>query len=168
MKNFIFLSLLLLVASSCSLVSLPEKVKQEISGEKVLRKMTSVTDQKTSGASAFFLFAGSSSFSSTSEVNVIFAWKMTSGEYQTTSVPITKIRTVFDSLAVAPTVSFHFLNAFYTMSDACTFNDQTQLFFNEHLAYIKIRVKPEDWPLDIQLPLNEKKFVPKDSVAVIK
>lgn len=168
MKNFVFLSLLLLVAASCSLVSLPEDVKKEISGEKTLRKMTSAMDQKTSGNSAFFLFAGSSSLSSNSEVNVIFAWKMTSNEYQITSVPVTKIRTVFDSLAVVPTVSFYFLKAFYTMSDGSTFNNQTQLFFNEHLAYIKIRVKPEDWPLDIQLPLNEGKFIPKDSVAVNK
>ncbi len=133
------------------------KVEHEFSGERILRKMATASDSRMSGHSSFFLFGGSSSFKSQEDTKVFFSWMMNNGEYQISSVPITKVRVKFDEGTEAPKIVFVFQGGrTYSKSQDITDSySDVQYFLDSYLVYLKIIVKEADWKMDIRLPFND-------------
>lgn len=102
--------------------------------------------------------------------HVRFAWKIQDNTYTTTTLPLDKIRIKLVEEIGTPTVSF-FLNSSkiaessnYPPSDGLTSSETRTILENyydtsealtKYLDYVVFTVRSEDWPADINLPLNQ-------------
>jgi hypothetical protein len=150
-----------------SCFSIEPSIKAEFDGERILRKMTTASDRKISGHSSFFLFSGSSSFQSQEDAQVFFAWKMNSGEYQISSVSMTKVRVKFDEEADVPKIMFVFPEgkSYANQQNINGPYNGVQEFLDSYLVRLKIIVKESDWQPAIKLPFNDNQAIQSAETA---
>ena len=157
MRN-IFVTMLLAVvmiaAVGCGADALAS-VPKFLTGEHSLRKMTSdkVTSAKTSGG--FFLFSGNFNSSSKTEMTVRFAWKMDNDTYILSSLPLEKVRVKINNETKMPTISFGLEQHCYTYSWAVPPENYIDAILQNCLYYATVTVKDSDWPIQIELTLNQ-------------
>lgn len=131
----------------------------------------------------FLLFGDASgSFKGSSEKKYVvtyvrFAWEIMDNTYTISTLPIDKIRIKLVENYEKPTVSF-FLDRFLINKDIKTLNEKFRVrslieenvengplriirnYFNTHeafdkyLGYVVFTVKSEDWPTNVNLPIN--------------
>ena len=129
----------------------PSKAQAILGGEHKLRKMVERTDMKTSASGGFFLFVGGFETSAKTSVTVKFAWQMNDGTYAISSLPLEKIRVKLDDGAAVPTIKFRW-RPYYSPRPRRT--PQVQELMDTFVLYAVVTVRERDWPVHIQLPLN--------------
>ncbi|MDP3947637.1 MAG: hypothetical protein Q8Q41_03035 [bacterium] len=128
----------------------PSKAQAILEGEHKLRKMVERTDAKTSTSGGFFLFVGGFDSSAKTSVTVKFAWQMNDGTYAISSLPLEKIRVKLDDGAAVPTIKFRWLP--YDSYRRTT--PRVQELMDRFVLYAVVTARERDWPVHIQLPLN--------------
>jgi hypothetical protein len=148
-----------------------------------LRKMFCNPEVKTEPAKGelsggWFLFMGGVDGKYTGEkqyvvTNIRFAWEIENNTYTITTLPLNRVRVKLDETVKAPTVSFMvdgnaITKAYLSHSSKASCGEEyynefkrsvTDYYsphkvFNKYLQYIVITVRPEDWPNDINLPMQ--------------
>lgn len=150
-----------------------------MSSEHKIKKMFNYSEKtktknsnwRASGDFFFLLYGdlsagGSSQEKENNQMWITFAWENSDNTYILTKIPLTKARVRIVSSIKIPTVSFHLhqdqaLRRTYDVNGlddrakmSHWFYNDSQTFFEKHLAYVFITVKEKDWPVDIQLPFN--------------
>ncbi len=109
--------------------------QQVLAGEHQLQKM----------GGSYFLVAGSAA--GKSEVSVSFAWLMNDEKtYALSSLPIGKLRVQFNEATEVPTIKFRWRG--------CVSATEIQYVMNNCVVYGLITAREQDWPLQVNLPLN--------------
>lgn len=125
----------------------PSMAEAILGGSHPLRKMTTVDRTREHAYSGLFFF----SYSGTSNRMVTFSWLMNDGTYAISTLHIEEMRVQLDPKASQPTIKFR-----WTALD----NNIPQYLMDNSVRYAVVTVRPEDWPVDVQLPLNA---VPEES-----
>jgi hypothetical protein len=121
-----------------------------LQGEHKLRKMMGQTEVNSSLSGGFFLFVGDVKAKTSTAVSVKFAWEMNDGTYAISSLPLEKIRVKINEEAKTPTVKFRWRLW-------CRRNmPQPQELMDENVLYALVTVREKDWPVQVQMPLNER------------
>ena len=144
--------LLLLLFLSMFLVGCMGPMPDHMKGEHKLRKMVEVIGQKGEISGGFFLLSGAFTGSSEVKRTITFAWYNSySDAYVISTMDIEHVMVKIADVST-PTVRFIF-----TRSDIYTdeMNDPFYIF-RRYVRYIRITCKAEDWPVDVQMPLNNK------------
>ena len=118
-----------------------------LDGEHKLHKMVESVKINSNLSGGFFLVAGGIDQSTTEEIIIRFSWQMNDDTYAISSLPIEKIRINLDNEVTIPTIKF---NWSYKIVD---FTD-TQEIIDYCVDSAVVTVKPDDWPIQINLPLN--------------
>lgn len=152
MKRFVAMVFILMIgffAIGCDNDRKPEvpQAEQILKGEHRLRKMAERTDVKSRTASSSFLVFGGLSTTIETNLSVKFAWEMNDGTYAISSLPIEKIRIKFDEKAIVPTIKFRWYRCHVLCEDV-------QKLMNDNVSYAVVTVREEDWPVQVNLPLN--------------
>ncbi len=126
---------------------LPSKTEQILQGDHKLRKMVERTETNSHISGGFFLFVGALNGGTTTNVSVKFAWEMNDGTYAISSLPIEKIRIKLDEKVATPTIKFRW--------GPCRNTRRTQHLMDDHVLYAVITAKESDWPVQVNLPLNQ-------------
>jgi hypothetical protein len=158
MKKLILFSLIALVLAFVFSGCVSEKRKNEsyaiiayatkvFKSEHELRKMINYTSQEGNISGSFFLFSGSMSGSSSTEVKVSFAWKHPSGDYFNTTLNLDKIKVRLEESCTKPTVSFDYWSGFPSIA---YLNDIS--YVNWSITSATITCNPSQWSVDVQLP----------------
>jgi hypothetical protein len=131
-----------------------EQVESVLEGEHPLRKMAERSETNSTTSGNFFMFAGIGgggiSGESKTDIYVKFAWKMNDGDYALSSLPFEKIRVRFDEKIVTPNIKFRWHR--WTWGRV----PEIQELMEKNISYAIITVKESDWPIQVNLPLNEK------------
>lgn len=146
----VIFGLIIIFTTSCDRIP----VSQIFGGNHILRKMGERVESNSHVSGSFFLFAGSLTQSTETVSSVKFAWLMNDGKtYAISSLPIEKIRVVFDDKAETPTIKFN-----YHPDQTCPldWSDHTQEIMDYYVASATVTIKGSDWPVQIQMPLNEQ------------
>lgn len=171
MKSYIFSALFVIFVFSSLGVGGCKRPKEEVQQNKdffsfmqdenhPLRKMGTTESQKLEGS--YFLFVGN--IQSETKTSVSFAWlNRLTNEYIFTEVPLSDIRLIVDSTHSTPQVKFILKRPNYFSglesnsgrSPIESFEENSQLFFRYYLKRLQISCREEDWPENIQLPLNK-------------
>jgi len=143
----VFLSVLFMVGCD---EQLPSRAEPILKGEHKLRKMAERTDVNSRISGSFFLLVGDLSGTMKTTVSVKFAWEMNDGVYALSSLPLEKIRVKLDEKATTPTIKFRWRP--YTYHHAPV---EIQDLMNNYVFYAVVTVKESDWPVHVNLPLNQ-------------
>lgn len=127
------------------------KKRQYLEGEHRLRRMTERTEVSSKISGGFFLFAGVLSGKTTSNTTVKFAWEMNDGIYAFSSLPLEKIRVRIDEEVTTPTIRFVYNAYGWHWNPA-----NVQRLIDSSVDYAILTVKNEDWPAQVELPLNSQ------------
>ncbi|MFA5127530.1 MAG: hypothetical protein WC457_00825 [Patescibacteria group bacterium] len=136
-------------------VDAPITVPKFMTGEHLLRKMISNSATSTNTTGGFFIFSGSFNSSSKTEMIVRFAWKMDEDTYVLSSIPIEKIRVKIHNDTKTPTISFKLEPDCYTYRWANPPENYIDAILENCVYYATITAKDNDWPTQIDLPLNQ-------------
>jgi len=162
--SVLFLALgLLFAAVGCS-EQPPQKtsVQKFFEGEHIIQKMMPFISQEghISGSGAFFLFAGAASITGqqSTKYEVKFAWKSNEDDtFVISSFPLEKIRVKLNPGAKYPVVSFKIYQGTEDGSALMSHGyGQQEVIDRGYIEYALITVRPEDWPLHIQMPLQPR------------
>lgn len=97
------------------------------------------------------------------DVKIVFYWQLHDGTYGISELPLRDIRVEIDSTVTNPMIRFELeqTSDYYYRSEYYrdrTLADLTKShvgeMVNNHVAYAVLRVRAEDWPINVQLPLN--------------
>lgn len=153
MKKLGLLFLGLLCFSGCQVPETRLKFHKEFQGEHKLRKMFVQRTSQTESSASFFLIVGDFHQKTTVRREVQFAWQMMDGAYALSTVPLNKVRIKPDASKKEPTIS---LNYDGSIINSCTGAwEYLAANLGECVNFITINVRDEDWPLHIELPLND-------------
>lgn len=119
-------------------------------GERELRKMSERSSVKSDTSTAFFLVVGQSDTKTNTETSVKFAWKMNDGIFAFSSLPLEKIRVQIDETAKKPTLRF----VFKWKNGSISPEKELQEILNEDVLYALVKTTAENWPIDVNLPMN--------------
>lgn len=154
MKNVIlfFTFILMLCFSSCA----EEKAKPEtqdgvdllLQGEHQLRKMGTLIGTNSKESRDFFLVSYSERKETNTVTQIKFAWRMNDGQYAISSLPVEKFRVKLDGKATTPTIKFCWC------PNSGINSSLIQRIMDEKIVYALITIREEDWPVDINLPMN--------------
>jgi len=122
-----------------------------LEGEHQLIKMINHNGSHSRAAGAFFLIAGGFISKGKSGIKVTFSWRMDDGTYAISSLPIEKIRMQLVESISTPTIRFHWKNPFIHYAE----EPEPQEVMDSYVKRAVITCKPEDWPTNVQLPLND-------------
>ena len=129
---------------------LPSPAESILGGEHELRKMTERTEINSRASGSFFLFVGDFSSTAKTDIKVKFAWKMNDGKiYAISSLPLEKMRVQFDNQISTPTIKFRWRR--YPFVNR---TPQPQELIDNYVVYALITAREEDWPAQVNLPLN--------------
>lgn len=128
----------------------PSPVEDILKGEHKLRKMTERAEVNSKISGSFFLFVGSLNGTSKTDVSVKFAWQMNDGIYAISSIPLEKIRINPDEKATIPTIKFC-----WRPNQVARASDIQKIIDND-VYYVVITAKESDWPMQVNLPLNNQ------------
>lgn len=169
MKTISFFAAMLMVLFTGCLVEDREEIKyrtvteQYFAGDHAIHRMMPTNTEKASMGGFFFLGTGVVSGSEKSEPSVTFSWRPNGQEaFLITTLPLSKIRPQFSDSVASPTVTFHIIDlqemtkwtkydCWKAVSGQSTRGPEYVL--DNYLAYALITVRPEDWPVKIQMPL---------------
>ena len=146
---------------------------KEISQPHEIRKMFNIRDRESyaSGSGGFFLFFGGASYNSSSKIidKVQFAWKY-KNKYILDTVYLSTIEIILDKDIKTPVVQFKWCASFpidpdkYTLAhlnygelQAYDYTNHIQTFLSYYRCGTIIRCHPDDWKININLPLNKKR-----------
>lgn len=156
-QSFFFLLLATICClSSCSFLS-PKKEEKEwmsdvglmLQGEHKLRKLTESTGSNTKIHESFFIFGGTN-IESTSSPIVSFAWEKDSSTYILSTLSFNKIRIKFVDKIETPTIKFRWACG----RSGYTRGDDINRIMKVNVIYAVISIQKEDWPQEINLPMN--------------
>lgn len=125
----------------------PSFAERMLGGEHKLRKMGERIETSSRISGGYFLFWGSLEGSATTNVTVTFAWRLNDGTYAISSLPIEKIRIAFNEKAETPTIKFGW-------GSFCWGQTIQELMDSEGMLYAVVTIRENDWPTQINLPLN--------------
>ena len=123
------------------------QAEQILKGEHKLRKIAERTDVNSKISGSFFLFVGGLNGKAETTVSVKFAWEMNDGTYALSSLPLEKIRVKLDENATTPTIKFRWTRSYP--------NPEVQELMDNYVIYAVISVRESDWPVQVNLPLNQ-------------
>lgn len=129
----------------------PSEAEKLMSGTHQLREMNSQTGTAGHMSGNFLGFSGSAG----SQTEVTFAWKANDGSYVISTIPIEELRIRFDPRASIPTIEFSRARGMNGI-DYSTYGDDIQGYLKNFLIYGTLTIREEDWPKNIELPLNPK------------
>lgn len=154
MRNLMIVMLIALVLplAGCKEDEPPKPTKAEIllNGTHNLRKMSERTEVNSHISGGFFLVFGILEGGSKTTISVKFAWQMNDGTYAISSLPLEKIRVKLDNKITTPTIEFNR----WQRCDAWCDNNSLQGLIHDSVEYAIITVKESDWPIQVNLPLN--------------
>lgn len=127
----------------------PSQAEQILNGEHMLRKMAERMDVSSRISGSFFLFVGDLSGTTKTTISVKFAWEMNDGTYALSSLPLEKIRVKLDKKATTPTIKFRW------RPYICCGTAQIQTLMDDYVSYAVVTVRESDWPVQVNLPLNQ-------------
>ncbi len=154
-------------ASSPRYVIETSKIQEFFGGTHELRKLMPFASQEgyIQGSAGFFLVVGGGDISgeTSSQYEVKFAWESNVDDtYIVSSLPLERIRVQLREDADVPTVKFSVTCLNEEDKGGCGgykyhrfADDGQQAFIDSYVNHAVITVKPEHWPTNIQMPLNE-------------
>lgn len=128
----------------------PSQAERILKGEHKLRKMAERTDTNSRISASFFILVGSYSSTTETKTAVKFAWEMNDGTYALSSLPLEKIRVKLDEKATVPTIKFR-----WRPYCRCYNEPQVQELMDNNVCYAVVTVKESDWPVQVNLPMNQ-------------
>lgn len=129
----------------CGKTETPSPAEAVLKGNHPLRKMITVDRARARAYSGLFFF----SYSGTSDRMLTFSWLMNDGTYAISTLHIEEMRVVLDPKATQPSIKFRWVRSGRTPT-----TPTPQSLMNQNVLYAVVTVRPEDWPIDVQLPLN--------------
>lgn len=129
----------------------PTKAEILLDGIHQLRKMSERTEVNSRISGGFFLVLGTLEGKSKTTISVKFAWQMNDGTYAISSLPLEKIRVRLDEKIAAPTIEFNR----WRRCDVWCAENGLQPLIDDSVEYAVITVKENDWPIQVDLPLND-------------
>ncbi|MBI3572819.1 MAG: hypothetical protein HY092_01300 [Candidatus Kerfeldbacteria bacterium] len=121
-------------------------------GHHSLRKVVEWADHQSRIDGGFFLVFGGINSSTSENLRVKFAWRMNDGTYAISSLPLEQIRIKIDDRVTVPTIQFAFSHPWDSGYDS----DDPQYLMGRYVQYAVVTVRDQDWPVKIQMPLNDK------------
>ncbi len=120
----------------------------------VLRKIVETRQDGWRASGGYFLIAGSMTAESVSKTEVRFAWQMNDGTYVVSALPLEQVRIRIDDSVKAPTVEFHISERSRGGCESNVPNGTLDGLIKNTVDYIVVTCQESDWPVNIQLPLN--------------
>ena len=129
---------------------MPSPAESILKGEHELRKMAERVETASRVSGSFFLVVGDFTATTKTKVLIKFAWKMNDGRtYAISSLPLEKIRVEPDEKVMTPTIKFRW-RPYPILNNT----PQPQELMDDYVVYAVITAREEDWPIQINLPLN--------------
>ena len=144
LRLFAALGGLTLVMAGCD-----PTVESILKGNHSLRKLVERSETQSHASGGFFFVVGSYEANTKTQMLVKFAWQMNDGVYAISSLPLEKIRVRLDNTVKTPTIEFH-----SDYGDVSTSSD-LQVIIDRFVNYAVITCREADWPVKIQMPLNQ-------------
>ncbi len=150
MRNILIAILILMALGAIILMGgCGQKDNELTKGQHPLRKMVSQNNIKQSFGGFFLFGLGSIGGQSENNIRVHFSWLTNDGTYAITSAPIEKFRIKIDNNVQNPFIEF-----IDTSRGQMVYRTIEKFLDYCPPNYILVTCRDEDWPKDIQLPLN--------------
>jgi hypothetical protein len=127
-----------------------------------MRHVIQTTSQNGSLDGAFFLFAGAVSGRTSTQSIVKFSWKNSDDTWIISSIPMERVRVKLQPNATTPTVSFGIYCHAPAGEGICPADDTLEsdgpqaVIDGGYVQYVTFTCRPEDWPINLQMPLEPK------------
>ena len=142
MKNIFVILIAILILSSCEVNRGLSPTGKILQGEHILRKFKVVHETGTRWSGSYFLIGGSASGGSYSSTKISFSWKMNTGEYAISEMPLNEIRVHLDSTITTPYIKFHWKPGN---------NENLQQILSWKVNYMVVYCREEDFPMDVRI-----------------
>lgn len=146
-----FMLSIVLLFSGCTIDLADPKASDAetiLKGTHPLRRMVPTEETNSNLSGGYFLFYAEIKGETQTSQLVKFAWLMNDGiSYSISSLPLEKIRVQFNDTISVPTIRYRWKWASQGLEDI-------QLYMDNFVHYAVVTVREEDWPVQINLPLN--------------
>jgi hypothetical protein len=132
----------------------PSRYGLMLAGAHKLRKMQERENDRMSFGGFFVFGVGAVGGRGETVTMIKFAWQTPDGIYAISSMPIEKIMVRISETAEVPTIEFY--HPGYTRIGSSCNSMELQEVIDNRIGYAVITCREQDWPTDVQLPLNRE------------
>jgi len=140
----VFIVIMILFSCNSNQMVNESQLSSYLKGNHELRRFKTIEKQESNLSGEFFLIGGTINGKTTTETLISFSWKLNSGEYCITELPLSKIRIHIDSTIITPYVKFKWAGADLNIDDI-------QFILDKYVKYMIVYCKEEDFPYSINL-----------------
>ena len=147
------LGLLFVLLTGCCGTTRNSKLYEQVKGTHILRQVGQRMVSSQTTRASFFLVMGSSSSETTAKYEVSFSWLGNDGDYRFTTLPLDEFHVHLDERAATPFISFSLREDYKSnLADGVDLDGAYASSARDGINYVTITCRPEDWPVDIQIP----------------